>query len=81
MTDYAIHRLILFLARNFGVHRDAWLGNLRAIRLSSSLNHPGNVMNLQMDAHKDYDKLSWGIEANEHDGTVRVNLNKKPSCC
>jgi len=45
------------------------------------LNHPGNVMNLQTDAHKDYDKLSWGIEAKKHDGTVRVNLNKKLSCC
>ena len=44
-----------------------------------SLNGIGNVMNLQMDAHKEYDTLTWGIEATEYDGTVRGDLNNKPS--
>ena len=45
----------------------------------SSLNGIGNVMNLEMNAHKRYDALAWGIEATEHDGVVRGDLNSKPS--
>ncbi len=34
------------------------------------LNRIGNVMNMQQDAHKKYDDLSWGIEAKEEGGQV-----------
>jgi len=36
-----------------------------------SLNGICNVVNLEMNAHKTYDTLAWGIEATEHDGKVR----------
>jgi hypothetical protein len=45
----------------------------------SSLNGIDNVMNLQMDAHRGYDTLAWGIEATEHDGMVLGDLNNKSS--
>jgi hypothetical protein len=34
------------------------------------LNDLGNVMNLQGDAHNDYDNLLWGIEAQVENETV-----------
>ena len=34
------------------------------------LNDLGNVMNLQADAHSDYDTLLWGIEAQVENETV-----------
>ena len=37
------------------------------------LNSIGNVMNMQQDAHTSYDKLKWGIEANEEGGEVRFH--------
>jgi hypothetical protein len=37
-----------------------------------SLNRIGNVMNMQQDAHTDYDDLAWGIEAKEEGGQVRL---------
>lgn len=37
------------------------------------VNNIGNVMNLQQDAHTSYDKLRWGIEAEEEDGEVRFH--------
>jgi hypothetical protein len=36
------------------------------------LNGPGNVVNLQRDAHAAYDNLQWGIEAQIDNGTVRT---------
>jgi hypothetical protein len=32
----------------------------------------GNVMNLEMNTHAGYDKIEWAIQANEHDGKVRI---------
>ena len=36
------------------------------------LNGVGNVMNLQWDAHKAYNKLKWGIDAQDDNGMVRT---------
>ena len=36
-----------------------------------NLNCIGNIMNMQQDAHTDYDDLLWGIEAKEEEGQVR----------
>ena len=36
------------------------------------LNGVGNVMNLERNAHEAYDKLKWGIEAQDDNGTVRM---------
>jgi hypothetical protein len=36
-----------------------------------NLNSIGNVMNMQQDAHTDYNDLLWGIEVKEEDGQVR----------
>jgi hypothetical protein len=36
------------------------------------LNNIGNVMNLQSDAHIACDKLEWGIEARDDNGSVRT---------
>jgi len=30
-----------------------------------------NVMNMEQNAHTDYDDLAWGIEVKEEDGQVR----------
>lgn len=30
----------------------------------------GNTMNMELDAHDDYDDLLWGIEAKEEGGEV-----------
>ena len=39
----------------------------------SHLNNIGNAMNLEQNAHTSYDKLKWGIEANEEGGEVRLH--------
>jgi hypothetical protein len=31
-------------------------------------NHPCNAFNVQNDAHESFDKLAWGIEAQERPG-------------
>ncbi len=31
-------------------------------------NHPCNAFNVQIDAHESFDKLAWGIEAQEQPG-------------
>ncbi len=36
-----------------------------------NLNSIGNVMNMEQNAHTDYDDLLWGIEVKEEDGQVR----------
>jgi hypothetical protein len=51
----------------------AMLAGTSAIRLiHEHLDGIGNVMNLQSDAHKSFDDLKWGIEAQEDNGTVRA---------
>jgi len=43
------------------------------------LNHTGNVMNIQSDAHTAYDSLRWGIEAQSHDnGKVKYIFRTIP---
>jgi hypothetical protein len=37
-----------------------------------NLNSIGNVMNLEMNAHSEYNDLEWRIEAREDNKTVRV---------
>ncbi len=32
------------------------------------INHPCNAINLQNDAHESFNKLAWGIEAQERPG-------------
>jgi len=53
-------------------------GNATQKKVVESLNNIGNVMNLQMDAHKAYDRLLWGIEAVGCDGKVRSNFETTP---
>jgi hypothetical protein len=37
------------------------------------LNAPGNVFNLQSDAHTAFDNLKWGIEAQVENGKVLIS--------
>jgi hypothetical protein len=31
--------------------------------IADNINHPQNALNLEMNAHNDFDKFRWGIEA------------------
>ncbi|KAK2462687.1 hypothetical protein APHAL10511_005303 [Amanita phalloides] len=42
------------------------------------LNKIGNVMNMQQDAHTDYNNLKWGIEAEEEGGKVKFFFRMVP---
>jgi hypothetical protein len=38
----------------------------------NELNGIGNVVNMESNAHAGYTDLTWGIEARDNDGTVRI---------
>ena len=47
-----------------------FVGDVARDLVMQHLNDLGNVTNLELNAHTDYDDLRWGIEAQRDDGKV-----------
>jgi hypothetical protein len=50
---------------------EAFTGNkVSAEMISQHINSPRNAFNVEIDAHESFDKLAWGIEADNVNGEV-----------